>query len=235
MMRSKIILILAVIMGLITTILFFQYTKTLDMEKTAASKTIKVVVASDKIAKNETITAKKLKLVNLPESAVLPQTYKSINDVDGKIATVVIEKGEQVIPNLVVSAKDEKVFVSRRIREGYRAVSVGVNINQSVSNLIEPDDLVDVVFTIGGQNNQAAGESSVLLEKVRVLAVGKRLVPSDQTKAAATTGTSSSNEQYSSVTLELKPQDAVKVINASVQGKINFILYKRPASEDKNN
>ena len=31
--------------------------------------------------------------------------------------------------------------------EGYRAVTVGVNINQSVSNLIEPEDEVDVILT----------------------------------------------------------------------------------------
>jgi pilus assembly protein CpaB len=222
MMRSKFILLLAVIMGLITTLLFYQYTKKLDVEKTAASKTIEVVVAKEKIAKNETISTKKLELVNMPESAVLPQSYKSMDDVNGKIATSAIEKGEQILPNRVIRQSKEKIYVSRKIQDGYRAVSIGVDINQSVSNLIEPEDLVDVVFT-GAQGSQPPGDSTILLEKVKVLAVGQKMVESDQPKDKA--------EQYSSVTLELKPQDAVKLINSLGQGKIHLILNKRPASD----
>jgi pilus assembly protein CpaB len=209
-------------MGLITTLLFYQYTKKLDVEKTAASKTIGVVVAKEKIAKNEVISTKKLELVNMPESAVLSQSYKSTDDVNGKIATAAIEKGEQILPNRVISESKEKVYVSRKVRDGYRAVSVGVDINQSVSNLIEPEDLVDVVFT-SSQNSQPPNESTILLEKVNVLAVGQKMAASDQPNAKG--------EQYSSVTLELKPQDAVKLINSLGQGKIHFILYKRPASD----
>ena len=221
-MRSKFILILAVIMGLITTLLFYQYTKNLDVEKTAASKTIEVVVAKEKIAKNEVISTEKLELVNMPESAVLSQTYKRMDEVNGKIATSVIDKGEQILPNRVINESKEKVYVSRKVRDGYRAVSVGVDINQSVSNLIEPEDLVDVVFT-SAQSSQPSGDSTILLEKVNVLAVGQKMVASDQPN--------DKGEQYSSVTLELKPQDAVKLINSLGQGKIHLILYKRPASD----
>ena len=59
-MRSKFILLLALLMGIVTTLLFYQYTKKIAVEKTAAAKTIAIVVAKEKIDKNEQITAKKL-------------------------------------------------------------------------------------------------------------------------------------------------------------------------------
>jgi hypothetical protein len=41
--------------------------------------------------------------------------------------------------------------------------------------------------------------------------------------------------EYSSVTIECKQQDAVQLINATLEGKIQFILNKRPAMVEKKN
>ena len=163
----------------------------------------------------------------MPEKAVLPQSLKSFSEAEGKMATSVIEKGEPVLSHHLVSEQEEKVYVSRKVRNGYRAVSVGVNFNQSVSNLIEPEDEVDVIFTKEGkdQTNPIPPETTILLEKVRVLAVGRTLVTPDQKKEKYV--------EYSSVTLELKPEDSLKLINSSVQGKIHFILHKRPKMDEK--
>jgi pilus assembly protein CpaB len=216
---------IAIVMGLVTTLLFYQYTKKINVDKTETAKTVKVVVAKEKIAMNETITAKKLEVVQMPEKAVLPQSVKSITEAEGKGAAAVIEKGEPILSHRLITASEENIYVSRKVREGYRAVSVGVNFTQSVSNLIEPEDLVDVVCTKGDQNNQASLVSTILFEKVRVLAVGRKMVTPEQPKGKYA--------EYSSVTLELQPQDAVQLINATQQGKINLILNKRPAMDGK--
>jgi pilus assembly protein CpaB len=226
-MRSKLILMMAVVMGLVTTLLFYQYTKKMSVAQTVTTKTVKVVVAKEKISMNETITAKKLTIAQLPEKAVLPQTFKSMEDVEGKTAASVIEKGEPILSHHLVTDKEENVYVSRKVREGYRAVSVGVNINQSVTNLIEPEDLVDVVLTKSDQNSQVPPTSTILLEKQRVLAVGRKMVTPDQSKEKYV--------EYSSVTLECKPQDAVLLINATQEGKIHLILNKRPVMDEKDN
>lgn len=220
---------LSLLMGIITSLLFYQYMKQLKVEKVAAVQTVEIVVAKEKIDKNERVLPEKLKLVKIPEKSVLPQSLKTFEEADGKIATTVIEKGEPILPHRLISEKEESVYVSRKIREGYRAVSVGVNINQSVSNLIEPEDEVDVVFTMAnkGTANQSPPESSILLQKARVLAVGRKIVTSEDSKEPYV--------EYSSVTVEVKPDDAVKLINASEQGKIHFLLNKRPIMDEKNN
>lgn len=228
-MRSKIILMTALLMGIVTTGLFYQYTKKVAVEKVAATKTVEVVVAKEKIEKNERITAKQLEMVQMPEKVVLPQTLKKMADAEGKMATAVIEKGEPILSHRLVSEQEEGLYVSRKVREGYRAVSIGVNFNQSVSNLIEPEDVVDVVFIKDSKDkaNQQLLSSTMLLQKVRVLAVGRKMVTPDQQNKKYV--------EYSSVTVEVKPEDVLKLIQSSYEGKIHFILNKRPAMDEKNN
>lgn len=221
-MRSKFILLLAVLMGMVTTLLFYHYTKSLNVENTAAAKTVGVVVAKEKINNNEIITTKNLEIVQMPEKEVLPQSINSFAEVDGKIATTVIDQGEPILSDHLTTAQDEGVYLSRKVQAGYRAVSVGVDFNQSVSNLIEPEDLVDIVYT----DSQNPPQSKLLLEKVKVLAVGRTMLTPDQSKEQYT--------EYSSVTVELKPQDAVELINATQAGKIQFILYTRPEMDGNN-
>ena len=185
-------------------------------------------MAKDKIEKNETISTKKLEMMKMPEKPVLPQSLKILGDAEGKIATSVIEKGETVL-HTSCFRKRRGIYVSRKVREGFRAVSVGVNFNQSVSNLIEPENVVDVVFTKENKDkaNQLPPSSTILIQKARVFAVGRKIVTPEQSKEKYV--------EYTSVTLQVKPDDALTIINASEQGKIQFILYKRPKmDEDKN-
>ena len=228
MVKAKMVLMLSLVMGVITTILFFQYMKQMNTEPAAAVEMVDVVVAKEKIDKNEKISAQKLEIVKMSEKDTLPETVKTISEAEGKLATSIIEKGEPIFSHRLGTEKEEGVYVSRKVREGFTAVSVGVNINQSVSNLIEPEDEVDVVFTkiIKDPANQDIPQSVILLTKARVLAVGRKMQTAENTKEPYV--------EYSSVTLELKPDDSVKLVNASEAGKIHFILNKRPLMTEEN-
>ncbi|WP_335495694.1 Flp pilus assembly protein CpaB [Neobacillus drentensis] len=223
------VIMLSLVMGVITTLLFYQYINQLNTEKvaTAKDKTVGVVVAKEKIEKNEKITSKKLEIVQKPAKDVLPQSITSLPDAEGKLANSMIEKGETILSHHLGSEQEEGVYVSRKVRDGYRGVTVGVNINQSVSNLLEPEDEVDVVFTkiIKNKAKQDVPQSILLFNKARVLAVGRKMVTTEKKKEPYV--------EYSSVTLELKPADAVRLINASEEGKIHFILNKRPPMSEE--
>lgn len=91
--------------------------------------------------------------------------------------------------------------------------------------MIEPEDWVDVVYTETIDNG--SGEQTVsrmLLENVRVLAVGRLMIESS---------TKEDYVEYSSVTLELLSPDAVKLIQASERGTLHFILRSRIIPADK--
>jgi pilus assembly protein CpaB len=221
-LKSKMVLMLSLVMGIITTFLFFQYMKQTNTEKVTIVETVEVVVAKEKINKNEKITVEKLEIVKVPKKGVLPQAINTISGAEGKLATAMIEKGEPILTHRLGSEKEEGVYVSRKVREGYRAISIGVNINQSVSNLIEPEDEVDVVATklIKDATSQNIAVSNILLQKVRVLAVGRKMqTPEDKKELYV---------EYSSVTIEIKPEDAINLVNATEEGKVHFILHKRP-------
>lgn len=215
-------------MGIITTMLFFQYMKQMNTEKVTIVETVSVVVAKEKIEKNEKISSNKLEIIQMPKKGVLPQAIKSEGDAEGKLATTMIEKGEPILTHRLVSEKEEGVYVSRKVSEGYRAISIGVNINQSVSNLIEPEDEVDVVATkiIKDSANQNIAVSNILLQKARVLAVGRKMQTPEDTKEPYI--------EYSSVTIEIKPEDAINLVNATEEGKVHFILNKRPIVTEEN-
>lgn len=223
-MRSKLVLVLALVMGIVTTFLFFQYMKQVNAEKTMNSNLVEIVVAKEKIRKNEQISAQKLEMAMVPEKALHANSLKSIKDAEGKLANADIEQGEAILSHRLGTETSEAMYVSRKVREGFRAVSVGVNLNQSASNLIEPEDEVDILFSKKLPGPEGKVQSQIILEKARVLAVGRKMVlPEDSEEPYA---------EYSNVTVELKPEDALKLVNSAEQGNIHFMLHKRPVIKE---
>ncbi|OIJ14636.1 Flp pilus assembly protein CpaB [Anaerobacillus arseniciselenatis] len=218
-MRSKFILLLAIVMGSITTILFYSYMKQYDATAAITESMVEVVVAAQPLKKNERITTDKVEVTSVPEKGLHPQAITSMEQLDGLIVNADISTGEVVLSHRVQREEDEKLFVSRKVKEGLRAVSVGVNFVQSVSNLVEPEDYVDVVFSevikVDGEN---IVNTELILENVRVLAVGRKLIES----------TSGENYmEYSAATLELTRDDTVRLVNASERGNIQLTLHSR--------
>ncbi|WP_423407865.1 Flp pilus assembly protein CpaB [Heyndrickxia sp. MSNUG] len=225
-MRSKLVLVLALVMGIVTTFLFFQYMSQVKAEKTMNSNLVEIVVAKERIEKNERITAKKLALAAVPQKALHPNSLKSIKNAEGKLANATIEQGEPVLSHRLGTETSEATYVSRKVRDGYRAVSVGVNLNQSASNLIEPEDEVDIMFSKKIDGPQPKVESQIILQKARVLAVGRKMVLPEDSQEPYT--------EYTTVTVELKPEDALKLVNSAEQGNIHFMLNKRPVIKEQN-
>jgi pilus assembly protein CpaB len=230
-MKSRNILILALVMALITTFLFNKYLKDIDMKYKKSQNKITVVTAKNPILKNEKVTRDMLVLKEISEEAVLSDSVKSIELVEGKYALADISQGETLLSFRFTSEYEEEKQITRKIRDGFRALSVEVNFVESVSNLIQPEDYVDIIFSENirqdaGKNNIT---TEITLENVRILAVGKSLT--EQSEQKEQESSSKNNEktavQYTSVTLELKPEDAVKLINNDERGNIKLVLRSK--------
>lgn len=213
------ILILAIMMGLITTFLFYNYTKKLNEQTVMNENVVKVVAAVQPLKVNQKLSNDMVEYITVPEAGVHPQAVKDVTEIVGKFVTTNIEKGEIILAHRIQGQTEEKKYISRKVKEGYRAVSIGANFVQSVSNLIEPEDYVDVILTEELENGSEKNLiTNVILQKVRVLAVGRRLVETEPGEEYV---------EYSSVTLELSPSDSVTVVNASQKGAIQFSLHSR--------
>ncbi len=214
-MRSKLILIAALLMGIVTTVLFFNYMKQFkEAPAFKNDKLVNVVTAKQEIRENTKIAPGMLEIKQIPESGTHAQALKNPIDAEGKIADANLAAGEILLPNHLKDQKEEAMFVSKKVRDGYRAVSIGVNIVQSVSNLIEPGDFVDVVYSTKDKVSDKL-LSEVILDNVHVLAIGRRMVEAES---------ETPHVEYAQVTLELMPEDGVTAINADEDPDVTVSL-----------
>ena len=164
-MKRTLILLMALIMAVMTTYLFYNYTKGLNSKAQGVSgEMVKVVTAKENIPQGTEIIKDMLELTEVPKSTIQPDAAKTINDVAGKVAIVDIKQNEMILSHHVREV-DHVRYLAYKIQPGYRAVTITARITgETVANLIEPGDKVDVIFSIDGN-------SSFLLVNVPVLAV----------------------------------------------------------------
>ncbi|WP_188207731.1 Flp pilus assembly protein CpaB [Alkalibacillus aidingensis] len=218
-MQSRMLFLVAILMGIITTAIFFytiQQNQTVEEEEVV--EMVEVVQAVRSINENQIVTNEDVKTVSIPQEQAHGSAVRSVDDVVGNFATTDIAEGEVLLEHRLRSDADESQLVSRKVQEGYRGVAIGVDTVRSVSNLIDPEDYVDVIVTYEEEDEEV---SELLFEGVRVLAVGRKLVEN------------SAGEQfmeYSSMTLELVPNDVVELVNANEKGTIHFAVHSRITS-----
>lgn len=211
-MKSKIILIIALIMAIITTVLFRQYLVSMDNKAKAANKTVTVVVANVDVKANQKVTGEMLIEKEVSAGSILSDAIKKTSDVEGKYTVTDLKAGEVLYPVRFTDLVTEDKDLTLKIAEGARAVSIGVSDVTAVAKMIQPEDYVDIVNTVEG------GQTSILLENVRVLAVGKTLTDTTTGEENAETA------DYGTITLQLYPGDVVKVVNADEVGSLKFVL-----------
>lgn len=222
-MKSRVILVIALIMAIITTVLFKNYIKGLENKYKEKQKHITIVVPKTDIKKNQKVTKENFELKEFSADSVHDEAIKSIEAIEGNYALIDMKAGEVLFASRFVNQVQESELITRKIKEGYRAVAIGVNYVESVANLIQPEDYVDVIYTFPEDTNNKKFQTSTLFERVRVLAVGKRIIEKsgNDTSRDKTEG---EQVEYSSVTLELKPEDIIKIVNADEKGNIKFVL-----------
>lgn len=206
-------------MGIVTTVLFFNYMKQYKEAPSLSRDLVNVVALKQEVRQNTMLSAAMLEVVQIPMENAHPAVLKTMAEVVGKLSASNLAAGEILLSNHLKDQKEEAQFVSKKVKDGYRAVSIGVNIVQSVSNLIEPGDYVDVVFTKADKITEERF-STVLLERVHVLSIGRRMVEAD---------VDTPYEEYAQVTLELRPEDGIKTIHADEDpdGIVSLMLHSR--------
>lgn len=232
-MKSRNILIAALIMAIITTVLFRQYLKELDKKYKANQHKVSIVVPKQNIGKYQKVTPELLELREFSEDSVHPEAIKTAGEVVGSYALADMKVGEILFASRFTNQFKENELIARKIREGYRAISIETNFVESLTNMIEPEDYVDITFSEKLEqpinNNPIKTES--LLENVRVLAVGKRIVESEAiNKGSNAGGQQQANQvEYNSITVELKPEDILRIVNADERGNLKFVLRSKIA------
>jgi len=221
--------IIALILAIITGILLYRY---LDMVSEPVVVDIiktSVVVATVDIPKDTPITTDMIRLTQVPEESAHNLAVKDTNEVVGKVSSSVIIQGEQVLSTKLIAPGVGNGTLAYKITEGMRAITVAVSNTTGLSNMIIPDNRVDIiglysveVDVTGEEEGETIDYTTMLLENVRVLAVDALMT--EQDKLAA-------EQSYISVTLEVTPLEAMEVSMTDFKGSLRAIL-RSPLDEE---
>ena len=200
--------------GLGAALLIARY---LDSQtQTVAAPVAKIVVAAVDLPMATRLKADQLKTVDWPLSALPPGAVRDPKEVIDRVLTAHVVQGEPIRPAQLAD-KNAGNGLAALIPTHMRAMAVRVDDVVGVAGFIHPDDHVDVIVILRPPKPaNAEPTSKVILQNVKVLAVGKEIEVADQTRREASPATVA--------TLLVNPQQAEKLALAANEGRLILTL-----------
>lgn len=182
---------------------------------------IELVVANRDLKPGDVISPSTVSVRSFPASYIRSDAIRkeNYNTVKGYALTYPVRSGEPILAFNVSQKKGGK-FASL-ILNGRRSVTVDVNHLSSSEGMLAPNDYVDLFLSTNYKKQRV---TSPLLGNIRVLAVGT------QTTQVVNDGSQLSG--YSTVTFDVSPEEAVKILHAKKIGKILMVLRGAGESGD---
>lgn len=216
MNRKFVVPIASVLIGLLGAglVWFILKMKIQKIEDTGSF--INYVVAAQDLEAGTKIT------MDVVSQRPIPSKYEQSNGVlvdefnlieDGTLKTAV-KAGDVFTPTMV--EKDERLQIATKIPVGSRAITIPVDDESSISSMLKPGDLIDLLLTV---QRAERFETIPLISGVKIIATGDAVSASQRVDPQ--TGQLSS---YANITLEVSLEDAKRITMATQSGKITAIL-----------
>jgi pilus assembly protein CpaB len=223
-LRALIFLVLALTAGGAAVYLVKGYVDRLQgIALRDRQKQAKVVVAAFDIPIATELTEAQLKIVDWPMNSVPEGTFTEIPKLVGRTVQTSMVKGEAVLESRLADENAGRGLAAI-LGEGTRAMAVKVDQVVGVAGFVQPADYVDVITvmrpdeeTKRGLGNNADRVSKIILQNIKVLAIGEQMVSTASNKPV----------KVSVVTLEVHPEEAEKLALASRHGEIQLTMRSR--------
>lgn len=205
---------IAAMAGLGAALLIARY---LDRQTVTVSAPVtKIVVAAVDLPMATRLKADQLKLVDWPLSALPVGAFRDPKDIIDRVLISHLGAGEPLRPGQL-AAKDAGNGLAALIPAQMRAMAVRVDDVVGVAGFIHPDDRVDVIVILRPPKPaDAEPTSKVILQNVKVLAVGKEIEVADQARRQA--------NPVTVATLLVNPAQAEKLALAANEGRLILTL-----------
>jgi pilus assembly protein CpaB len=177
-------------------------------------QTKKIVAAARKIGPGSSLVKDDVTTIDWPQNLVLTGTIADPDALvkDQRVVLYPLEPGEPILePYLALPGSG--IGLVTKIPTGMRAVSVRSNEVVGVAGFLYPGSHVDVLATFRPEG-ATQPVTQTILQNVEVITAGQRSQPDPTGKP----------ETVNVVTLLLNPVDSEKLILASVQASIQFVL-----------
>ncbi|NNG45795.1 MAG: Flp pilus assembly protein CpaB [Deltaproteobacteria bacterium] len=219
--RIGIVVVVAVLLALFASIGTYRFLSEKGrMAEEARLQTVGVVVAAANIPFGSTIRPDQVVLSAWPKDRQPKDVLSDVKTAVGRLARRDFIRGEPIVESKLLSTTKNVGMLSLRIPQGMRAFTVRVNEAVGVGGFLVPDARVDVLMTTASSDQRGTRISKIILEDIRVLAVGQKIDQKDSKPVSVET-----------VTLAVTPENAEKLALASNDGKIHLVLRNFADSE----
>ena len=191
--------------------------KLAEVEEAAAMKneTVDVVVAKQDLQQGQQLTADLVAVRSIPKQyahagGVRPDQFAAV---EGQRLAVPIKRGEAIL-TIQTEGAGVNLF-SNSVRKGLRALTFEVDTVNSVSGMLRPGDRIDLIYTA-----KPVGDGPDI---TMPLQSGVQIMATDQTLTKRDDGTGK-ERSFATVTLEVTPVDANRIIVAKESGKLTAVL-----------
>jgi pilus assembly protein CpaB len=198
----------------------------LEEDARRGQKTVRVVVAKRDMTRGEPISSDAMAVREVPEDfvnadAVRPDQFGAL---ERQRLAVPLKRGDVLLP--VHSEGNGGQVFSATLKKGLRALTFEVDAVNSISGMLRPGDRIDLIYTakpaFAGSNE--GDVTAPLLSNVAVLATDQHLSKRDE---------DGKERSFSTITLELSPYDANRIIVAKEAGHLTAVL-RHPEDEIAN-
>jgi len=176
----------------------------------AGPNMISIVAAAKDLLPGVPLTAQDLTTIAWPENVTLPGSMRKPEDVIGRPLMVSVS-AKQPLVQRDLAAPGSGYGLSGKIPEGMRATAIRSNEIVGVAGFLFPGSHVDVIATYSSSSGVI---TNTVLQDVEVISTGTSIEPDPQGKP----------QTVNVVTLLLTPEDSQKILLASSQGTIQFVL-----------
>ena len=171
---------------------------------------VNVVVANKDLDVGDVVNKEKVAIRPMPRE-YLHKDYISpagFPEIDGAQVAYALKSGDPVLHSHLT--KSSILSFSELLDEDQRAVTIPVDVLDSVSGFLEPGDYIDLMITL---SDGPRSRTVPLLENVKVIATGEQLE-----------GDLFEEHTYQHITMGVSALNATRIIHAQTVGDISVLL-----------
>ena len=236
----KKIRVIALVSAIAFMLLVGYFMASSNSSKNSVSKNVtEVLVANNDIPANSIVTETAFKKIQVLSDTVSPNAIKNVNDVVGKMTKSTIYANEIVLKDHLIEKTEgdnTPYGLSHIITTGKRAMSVDVVVSQGVSSFLKVGNYVDILyngaieFTVFDGSSSSKDEemsdkkiskdfTKLLLQDIKVVGLDSNKVNGSDVKDSA-----DNKIEYKTITLEITPEEFMKLNYARKNGELWFAL-----------
>jgi pilus assembly protein CpaB len=205
---------IAVLLAVLASVGAYKFLSgTSRIAEQARLQTVGIVVAQVDIPLGSTVNQNQVVVSPWPKDNYPKDALADTKIVVGRVALRDFLRGEPIVESKLVPLNKSTGLLSLKVPPGMRAFSIKVNEVVGVGGFIVPESRMDVIVTTNPSRSSPEKISKIVLEDVRVLAVGQVIEQKENKPVTVNT-----------VTLALTPEDAEKLALAGNDGIIQLVM-----------